>query len=100
MIKIFSKSYFFIFSFDIDNNSSQHWYKSVLSNHNGRKYYQLHRVGEPAIISEYESSYDQYWYQNDLLHRLEGPAIMIARTQLEQCYIEGKFITSLESITR
>ena len=48
----------------------------LIINNVGVKYWyendQLHRVGGPAVESINGST---YWYQNNRLHRIEGPAI-------------------------
>jgi len=52
----------------------------------------LHRLDGPAI--EYANGY-KFWYQNDKLHRLDGPAVEYANGDKEW-YIEGKELTEEE----
>ena len=56
----------------------------------------LHRLDGPA--NEWSTG-DKYWYQNDELHRLDGPAIEWS-DGYKYWFIEGKELTGAEFIKR
>jgi len=63
---------------------------------NGNKFWyqndELHRLDGPAV--EYANG-NKHWYQNDKLHRLDGPAVEYANGN-KRWYIDDKQLTEEE----
>lgn len=61
--------------------------KTIYMNHNEH----IHRDDGPAVTIEHvDGTIDEMWYQNDILHRETGPAIIKYKGKLQKYYSNGK----------
>ena len=56
-----------------------------------------HRIGKPAV---YKINGDQYWYQNDVFHRTNGPALIEDQGKVLRWFVEGKEYTKTQFDTK
>jgi hypothetical protein len=57
-----------------------------------------HRISGPAMITTYEVEVYYEWYQNDMLHRLDGPAVdetASGWSGIERWYVDDVHLASV-----